>query len=84
MSKYDSVARLKRYLRTLVRESSVCFVIKKDHFIAVLMSVFDMSNEISLLTLKNLTITSYLNFFNFRSLLQWKCSLILGNNTFPL
>ena len=57
MTKYDSVAPLRRYLQTLVRVSSV-FVIKKDHLTVAFMSVFDMGNEISLLNLENLTITS--------------------------
>ena len=50
MSKYDNFARLRRYLRTLVRAPSVCFAIKKDHFTVAFMSVVDMGNEISLLT----------------------------------
>ena len=58
MSKYDSAARLRRYLRTYVRASSTCFVIKKDRFTVVFMSLFEMGDKISLLILKNLTITS--------------------------
>ena len=58
MGKYDSVARLRRYFRTLTRVSSAYyFDIKKDNFTVVFMSVFEMGYKISLLTMKNLTIT---------------------------